>query len=190
MQRYIEYEKTRCKSLVFKISPSSGFQNILTKLNSIEFTGCNLTNEQITYAVLELINNSLRAHREADHDLPIRLRFMIDEKGLEIYLQDWGGGFDISKLPYNIHEDATEIDVHDDRFENYRNEHGYQRFGLGLYLAKKTFNYFSIFFIDENGSETTWESGNSAGTVVRLRTYSYTPTQNNDEVFYEEPARL
>jgi anti-sigma regulatory factor (Ser/Thr protein kinase) len=170
MAKYIQYENRRYKKLTFRIFPSTDFQQILSKLNNVSFSHSTLTPEQIIYAVLELINNSLRAHREKAHDLPIYLRFAVDSDGYEVYLQDWGGGFDITRLPYDLYEDTGRINIHDENFEQYRLEHNHQRFGLGLYLAKKTFTHFNIYFIDEDGLETTWETGKSAGTVIHLRT--------------------
>ena len=79
MARYIQYEKKRYKKLSFRIFPSTDFQQILSKLNNVSFSHSSLTPEQIIYAVLELINNSLRAHREKEHDLPIYLRFAVEE---------------------------------------------------------------------------------------------------------------
>ncbi len=189
MARYIEYGKKRCKRLVIRISPNSDFQDILSQLNSIRFADCRLTSEQIIYAILELLNNSLRAHRERSHDLPIYLHFSADGDFLEIYLQDWGGGFDTSRLPYKLYEEVEKIDIHDERFESYRNNYHNKRFGLGLYLAKKTFHEFSLHFIDEDGLETDWETGKSAGTVITLRSYARKLPYVKEEE-HGKPARL
>jgi anti-sigma regulatory factor (Ser/Thr protein kinase) len=170
MIRYIQYSNTLCKSLKLTISPGSPFQKILATLNSVEYKGCTLTTEQINYAVLELLNNSLRAHRVRGVQEPILLRFSMKPHGLEVYLRDRGGGFDINALPYPIEEDPSNIDVHNEHFERYRRKHNYQRFGLGIYLAKKTFPRFSITFVDEKGRETEWEAGNPDGTVIVLST--------------------
>ena len=189
MARYIQYEKKRYKKLSFRIFPSTDFQQILSKLNNVSFSHSSLTPEQIIYAVLELINNSLRAHREKEHDLPIYLRFAVEENGYEVYMQDWGGGFDVSNLPYDLNEDTEHINIHDENFEQYRLEHNHQRFGLGLFLAKKTFTHFNLYFIDEDGMETTWESGNTAGTVIHLRTLSPTARAVSEETHEKSAPR-
>ncbi|MFO7850104.1 MAG: ATP-binding protein [Spirochaetia bacterium] len=165
------------------------FKKILNKLNDVYIPECGVTREQAVYAVLELLNNSLRAHRERGETTPIYLHFSIGKEGLEVYLQDWGGGFDVSSLPYDLNKNPEEINIHNEEFESYRREHRYKKFGLGLYLAKKTFHNFSLYFIDGNGSVTDWENGDIAGTVILLRTH--TPSgKYSDEAHNEEPARI
>lgn len=168
--RYIEYRNTKCKKLVFRISPQTPFQQILAKLNAIEFVGCSIASEHITYSVLELLNNSLRAQREKKKLEPILLKFEELQNGFNIYLRDWGGGFDINTLPYDINTRIEEINIHNEDFEQYRQTHDYLRFGLGLYLARKTFPYFSISFINTFEESVEWNPEKTAGTVIELHT--------------------
>ncbi len=189
MCRYIEYDKKRYRKLTFHIAPSTDFQKILAQLNKLRFADCKITQEQLIYAVLELLNNSLRAHRERRQNLPIHLYFLSEKKGYEVYLQDWGGGFDPSRLPYDINEEADNIDIHDECFEAYRNKHEHTRFGMGLYLAKRTFNDFKLYFIDEDGMETSWEGETCAGTVVQLRTFAQARAQEREKQ-HEKSAHL
>ena len=170
MDRYIEYGNTKCKKLVFRISPKTPFQEILAKLNRVKFVGSTIATEHITYSVLELLNNSLRAQRENNIHDPILLRFQERQEGFNIYLRDWGGGFDISSLPYDITSKVEDIDIHNEEFEQYRQEHEYLRFGLGLYLARKTFPFFSISFIDPDEEPIDWNPEITAGTVIELQT--------------------
>jgi len=167
---YIEYNDQKCRKLVFRISPNTPFQEILSKLNRIQFVGCSISTEHITYSVLELLNNSLRAQREQKNENPILLKFQKTRAGFTIYLRDWGGGFDISELPYDINTSIEEIDIHNQEFEQYRQAHEYMRFGLGLYLARKTFPVFSLFFIDHQEKPTDWNPKITAGTVIELHT--------------------
>jgi anti-sigma regulatory factor (Ser/Thr protein kinase) len=168
--RYIEYRNTKCKKLVFRISPQSPFQKILSKLSAVEFVGCSIASEHITYSVLELLNNSLRAQREKNRLEPIVLKFEELQNGFHIYLRDWGGGFDVNTLPYNINTRIEEIDIHNEEFEQYRQAHEYMRFGLGLYLARKTFPSFSISFINTYEEPVEWNPDLTAGTVIELHT--------------------
>ena len=170
MDRYIEYKSTKCKRLVFRIPPHTPFQQILAKLNDVKFVGCSISSEHITYSVLELLNNSLRAQRENRNSDPILLKFQEIHDGFNIYLRDWGGGFDINTLPYDIHTHVEEIDIHNEDFEEYRQAHEYMRFGLGLYLARKTFPYFSISFIDPQEEPVEWNPEITAGTVIEMHT--------------------
>lgn len=186
---YLEYKNKRSRKLVFRISPAMDFQKILTRLNDISIPNFGVTNEQAVYAVLELLNNSLRAQRENGKKDPIYLRFSVDSEGFEVYLQDWGGGFDVSGLPYDLDKNPEEINIHDEKFESYRQENGYLKFGLGLYLAKKTFHGFTLYFIDENGGVTRWENGDSVGTVIQLRAYPHS-VEPLEEAQNEKPARI
>ena len=167
---HIQYGKTFCRNLTITISPASPFARILATLNSVHYDGCRLTTEQVNYAVLELLNNSLRAHRDRGVRAPILLRFSMQPNGLSVYLRDRGGGFDTTQLPYRLHEDPSAIDVHNEAFEAYRREYNYTRFGMGIYLAKKTFPYFSLTFINGNGEPTAWGNGDTDGTIIELST--------------------
>jgi len=169
MKRYVAFEKKRCNNLVLKISPHTPFQDILARMEKIEFVGCSISSEHIIYSILELVNNSLRAQRSRKVEDPILLKIMTDSRGFEIELKDWGGGFDINSLPYSLDGDISEVNIHSEDFENYRQVHNYRRFGLGLYLARKTFHDFAIHFFDSEGNESEWVKGQSAGTRIKLR---------------------
>ena len=119
-KRYIEFEKKKCQSLTLRISPQTSFQYILARINKINFVGSNHPSEHIIYSILELLNNSLRAHRDRKVEKPILLEINTCSSGFEIQIQDWGGGFDIRSLPYSMNSDPDEIDIHDTEFEKYR----------------------------------------------------------------------
>ena len=169
MKKYVAFEKKRCTNLVLKISPHTSFQDILSRMEKIEFVGCSISSEHIIYSVLELVNNSLRAQRSRKVDDPILLNITAESHGFEIELKDWGGGFDVNSLPYSLEGDIGEVNIHSEDFENYRQFHNYRRFGLGLYLARKTFHDFAIHFFDSEGNDTEWVKGNSVGTRIKLR---------------------
>jgi anti-sigma regulatory factor (Ser/Thr protein kinase) len=169
---YIQYRNTLCRSLKINVSPASPFQHILAALNAIRYNGVALTTEQINYAVLELLNNSLRAHRSRGIKEPITLRFTMKPNGLHVSIKDRGGGFDPSTLPYDLTEDPERIDVHHPAFEAYRQHHNYARFGLGIYLAKKTFPRFTLSFIDHRGELREEHGEEIVGTVIELSTAS------------------
>jgi len=170
MKKYVAFGKKRCNNLVLKISPNTPFPDILARIEKIEFVGCPTPSEHIIYSILELINNSLRAHRNRKVDRPIELKIKTEEKNFLIDLKDWGGGFDVGTLPYKLEGAIEEIDIHSEEFENYRQTHNYRRFGLGLYLARKTFADFSLRFFDAQGTESDWVRGKSVGTRIQLRT--------------------
>lgn len=169
MKRYLAFGKKRCNNLVLKISPHTPFPDILARMEKIEFVGCMIPSEHIIYSILELINNSLRAHRNRKEDRPILLKMKTEKHGFEIDLKDWGGGFDVRALPYSLDGDISDVNIHSEEFESYRQVHNYQRFGLGLYLARKTFTDFSLRFFDDEGNESEWVKGKSVGTRITLR---------------------
>lgn len=165
---YILYQNRAYKQVSISIRPDAEFNDILLILNSLEFKECKQNEEQIIFAILELLNNSLRAHREKNIYECIRLIFRAEKKKLYISISDWGGGFDPNRLPYSIDEEPDNIDTNNEVFHQYRAKFNYLRFGIGLYVVKKTFSTFDLYFIDKQKQRVTWESGQAAGTCVEL----------------------
>jgi len=193
MKRYIEFKKKKYKKLELKIYPTISFQFVLSKMDLINFIGSGIPSEHIVYAVLELLNNSLRAHRKKHIKKPISLEFTTLSEGFEIVIRDWGGGFDLHSLPYNLDAEIDEINIHDEKFEQYRQENNYKKFGLGLYLARKTFPVFELSFFDRNRGRAAWSPGNTAGTEIRLRTSPSEDVyqiQADPEVLYEKQENI
>ena len=164
----IRFKTNPYKRVKLNINSKAGFNDLLATLNQIEINGAKVMSEHITYAVLELLNNSLRAHREKGIRKSITTDFSLKDGTLSIFIQDWGGGFDPSGLPYDIKKDPNQIDMHDEDFQVYREQHDYKRFGIGILIVKKTFDMFKLYFIDNNGEPVSWESGETAGTCIEL----------------------
>ncbi len=137
------------------------FHEILKKVNGLTIPDSPHDDEHTRYAVLELINNSLRAHREKGILENIRTEYKVKDDELEIIITDKGGGFDISKLPYDIGDSVDDVDTNDGRFQEYREENQYKRFGMGLLVAKRLFPIFSINFYDSEGNEVPYAAGRS-----------------------------
>ncbi len=163
--RYLGYNKKKYRQIRFSFSGKVPFEKVLTALNRIDFNGCIQNDEQAVYAVLELVSNSLRAHREKEVQEKIVLRIKSEEDHVCFRLKDRGGGFDISGLPYDIHSPVEDINATSEEFEAYREQHNYRRFGMGLLLARKVFPGFRLSFEEEDGKV--------AGTVVDLSTKSF-----------------
>lgn len=168
MIKNIIFNNKTYKKININIKPQAEFNDILLVLNELHFEGYEDQEEQIIFAILELLNNSLRAHREKGIDKNILLMFHLQPSQLIITLQDWGGGFDPDNLPYELKEDVRNIDTNNDIFQQYREKFNYLRFGIGLYVVKKTFSTFDLYFIDNQKRKVTWESGLTAGTCVEL----------------------
>lgn len=151
----LTYREKSYQKLKFTFSKDISFQRILNTLNKVRFDGVVVNDEQAIYAILELVNNSLRAHREKDVKEKIILHLKASEDLLHIRLKDKGGGFDPESLPYNLFAPVEEIDTCSDAFEGYREKHQYRRFGMGLLLARKIFPGFRLSFYQENGHRGT-----------------------------------
>jgi anti-sigma regulatory factor (Ser/Thr protein kinase) len=170
MHEYIRYRGKKYRSVRLHIRTDADFNDILKELNEIELADVPISSEQIMYAILELINNSLRAQKEKRVRKKIFSEFSLAEDDrLFITIRDWGGGFDIAKLPYDLSASAEDVDTNSETFQNYREEHGYMRFGIGLYVVKKTFDSFKLYFIDEKLKPVRWESGKARGTCIELQ---------------------
>lgn len=168
---YLKHNGNKYKSVLLKISKTTDFSRILDELHQLLFAGIDKKNlENIRYSLLELVNNSIRAHKEKNEDRDILLRIKLSEDEVIITLKDWGGGFDINILPYDINQELNEIDINNQDFLNYREKYGYHRFGMGLFISKKTFNHFKLRFVGHKGEiQEAFEADNTAGTLIELR---------------------
>ena len=167
----IVYNRTSSSTVRINISPTVEFREILKVLNNIylpDYDG--IDHDNIKYAVMELLNNSLRAHREKRVNKTIITTFNTFNSHLTINIKDYGGGFDPGKLPYDLEKDHQEINPQSSSFIEYREKNNYLRFGMGLLLAKRTFAYFDLSFFNNYEKQVKWESGEAAGTIIRLST--------------------
>ncbi len=166
---YIKYKDKKYKTVTIKLSRNSDFNALLKEFNMLYFTDIGAEMEHIRYAVLELVNNSIRAHKERNVNDRIILNFMMQPEALQIKITDAGGGFDTAGLPYDIHDDVSQIDLNNEAFQAYREKHGYNRFGMGLLVTKRTFHDFSITFYDARGEQESWKAGETIGTIITMR---------------------
>jgi sensor histidine kinase regulating citrate/malate metabolism len=166
--RYIEYKQKNYRKLILNIAPDTEFNAILKVLNRLTFHGIQLNSDHIIFAVLELVNNSLRAHREKGINDRLRLEMGFNSDTLKIKIEDRGRGFDPARLPYKLDGDAEEVDLNSPDFQAYREKHGYLRFGMGLYLAKKTFSAFNLYFLDNELKPSEWGCSEIVGTCIEL----------------------
>lgn len=168
MSAVLAFREKNLIRLKISIFIHARFQEIYTVFNEIVFPFNHSERDTYTYAVLELVNNSLRAHREKDSSRPVEVTFRAQSGSIEIAVEDRGGGFDPARLPYDLDQDVSSIDLHGEAFQRYRQKHDNSRFGMGLYIAKRAFTGFSLEFIDEEGELVDWGSSNVAGTRILL----------------------
>lgn len=168
---YLKHNGKKYTSVVLKISRSTDFSRILDELHQLYFAGIEEKDlENIRYSILELVNNSIRAHQEMQEDRDILLRFKHTKDEVIITMKDWGGGFDKRKLPYDLDKEVDDLDINNQDFMDYRKKHGYNRFGMGLFITKKTFTHFKLNFIGHQGEiQEKYEAENTAGTYIEMR---------------------
>ncbi|MFQ3620250.1 MAG: ATP-binding protein [Spirochaetales bacterium] len=163
----IIYKKKKLRELRLKIHPHTKIHQIVPLLNHISFKPSLDKKDHVSYALLELINNSLRAHREKKIQEPILVKLRGDSTRLQVEVKDSGGGFDPTKLPYDIFSSQIPENLHTDPFVQYRRIHENKRFGIGLLIAKKVFHRFHLEFVDAEGNPRSWGDPAIVGTRIR-----------------------
>ena len=170
MSNYFDFQSKHSDQVTVNIHPEADFREILKTLDSIRFPEFVTNAENIKYAVLELISNSLRAHREKKVDKQVIAVFRAEDSKVDIEVKDFGGGFDPKRLPYALEAPPDMIDQTSDAFEEYQEKHNYLRFGMGLLVTKKTFPFFQVIFFDEEEQPVQWGQSEVTGTVIRVST--------------------
>jgi hypothetical protein len=170
MGNYFDFQSKRSDRVTVNIHPKADFREVLQTLQSIRFPDFIGNAENIKYAVLELISNSLRAHKEKKVDKQVKAVFRAGDSRIDVEVKDFGGGFDPDNLPYPLEAPVDTIDQTSDEFARYQKKHKYLRFGMGLLITKKTFPFFQVMFFDEQEKPVRWGQGVVKGTVIRVST--------------------
>jgi anti-sigma regulatory factor (Ser/Thr protein kinase) len=150
------------------ISGDAPFHEILKRVNCLTIPDSPHDDEHTRYAMLELINNSLRAHREKGVQEAIKTELEVRDNILNISITDRGGGFNLKKLPYNIEESVSEIDTNSSSFQTYREENQYRKFGMGLLIARRLFPLFKVSFVNEEGKTVPYSLTGVSGTRIEM----------------------
>ncbi len=166
--RHIVFQGRKYKRVVMNISGDASFHKILKQVNGLTIPDSPHDDEHTRYAMLELINNSLRAHREKGISDVIRTELYVKEETLDIHIIDRGGGFDVGELPYNIDDTIGDIDTNSGRFQEYRESNQYKKFGMGLIVARRLFPVFNVHFYDENEKDVPYASSGVVGTRIEM----------------------
>jgi anti-sigma regulatory factor (Ser/Thr protein kinase) len=167
MDQTLWVDGKRSKTIRVKMNPLSDFRGVIHAFDSIRLPRTAIDPENLKFAILELINNSLRAHKERGEERDILVDITIADGRLHLAIRDYGGGFDPSLLPYPLDSDPAALDIHTQAFHQYQEKNGYKRFGMGIYLAKKTFEQFQLIFLDERDIPVSWAPGRIVGTLIR-----------------------
>lgn len=134
----------------------------------MSLTECRCDEENGRYALLELLNNSLRAHRTHAVAEKIHVKIVADDDAMRITISDRGRGFDLASLPYDMETPVDEIDTDGVAFQEYREAAQYTRFGMGLLTARRVFSDFVLVFVDAEDGPVEFSSGNVVGTRISL----------------------
>jgi anti-sigma regulatory factor (Ser/Thr protein kinase) len=158
----------RSRTIRLSVNPRADFREVIRTLEAITLPPVRISNEHVRFAVLELLNNSIRAHKEKGEPRDISVDLTLADGKLVVSIRDYGGGFDPGKLPYRLEEDPALLDLHSSKFEEYQKRNGFKRFGMGIYIAKKTFDDFRLVFLDERDQPMAWRAGKTAGTLITV----------------------
>ena len=164
MEAYLHYDGKKTRVVELSISPVAQFPKIVQIMSAIEipgFAGADL----VRYAVLELVSNSIRAHREKKTDHKVRVVFSISGTKLNVQVEDRGGGFNPEVLPYDFSENPEQVDLNSESFQNYRLKNRNERFGMGLLSVRRTFSRFHLSFVTDKGMQSSW-SPEVLGTCI------------------------
>ena len=156
------------RRISMSINPHVEFKQIIDILDDLELPQADVKSREIRYAVLEMINNSLRAHRDFKINEPFTVTFEFVNPELNIVIEDRGPGFDTRSLPYSLNDDPDKLDFKSDSFREYSRKHDFKRFGMGLCLVRKTFSSFELSFLNSNGQLVEWEKGKICGTRIKV----------------------
>ncbi|MGA2480884.1 MAG: ATP-binding protein [Spirochaetia bacterium] len=156
------------RTIRLTVSPHADFRQVIRILGEIQIPPTQVSDEHIRFAILELLNNSIRAHREKAEPRDILIDMTVDDGRLVVAIRDFGGGFDPTRLPYELNADPATLNLQSPSFEEYQKRNGYKRFGMGIYVAKKTFSEFRLVFLDTRDVPAPWTPGKVAGTLITL----------------------
>ena len=163
------------RTIRLAVSPHADFREVIRTLGEIQIPPTRVNDEHIRFAVLELLNNSIRAHREKEESRDILVDLTVADGRLVVAIRDFGGGFDPKRLPYDLDADPSTLDLQSPSFEDYQKRNGYKRFGMGIYVAKKTFSEFRLVFLDIRDRPSPWTSGGVIGTLITLAVQTQGP---------------
>jgi anti-sigma regulatory factor (Ser/Thr protein kinase) len=182
-------EGKRSRTIHLAVSPQADFRSVIQSLESIVLPPLAVNQEHLRFAILELLNNSIRAHRERKETRDIQVALAVTDGRLLVSVRDFGGGFDTRSLPYDVSADLSRLDLHSPEFLDYQERNGFKRFGMGIYVAKKTSDELRLEFLDEKGQPAPWEKGRTEGTLVTLSVSTGPDRAESGQAAVEETAR-
>lgn len=164
----IIYEGEERKSVRITVSPNCRFNAVLGIFSALRFPDSGVSDDKISFAILELVSNSMRAHNERGSEDAVVVRLWVEGNTMMATVADRGGGFDPALLPYSIDAPVESVDVLAPEFIAYRERYENARFGMGLVAVRKIFPIFTLKFVDRADAELAWPSPRIEGTTILL----------------------
>ncbi len=166
----ITFNEKKCNKVKFKCKSGTSTVHVLEILDKIKFPLPLVEEETLKFLILELLTNSLRASDEIKSAVPVETYIEINGNDLIITVQDGAGGFDTSVLPYEISQEPSHIDILSEDFIKYREQYGFERFGMGLYSVKVWSDKFDLCFVDDAGNCVDYKGAGSVnGTRISFQ---------------------
>jgi hypothetical protein len=116
-RRALEVNGRQSRTVRLTVSPEADFREVIRTIHAIVIPPVRVSAEHLRFAVLELLNNSVRAHREKGEARSISVDMTVAEAGMVVAIRDFGGGFDPQRLPYDLDADPATLDLHSPAFE-------------------------------------------------------------------------
>jgi anti-sigma regulatory factor (Ser/Thr protein kinase) len=166
----IRYSNREFTHVQLSFTRENRIKDILGVLMDMEIPLRRKEHHNWEFVVLELLTNSIRASIESQSTEKIGLVLNVRRNLLTTMVKDGAGGFDFTQLPFDPFAPVQNINVFSRSFENYRLKHKYQRYGLGIFSAKRFADEFDMFMIDHKGNKTLqFEKSEIYGTVVSFK---------------------
>ena len=88
----LQMNDKRSRTIRLSVNPRADFRDVIRTLESITLPRVRVSNEHVRFAVLELLNNSIRAHKEKREPRDISIDLTMTDGKLVVTIRDYGGG--------------------------------------------------------------------------------------------------
>lgn len=159
-------EKVNVKSLTLKFNKDSKEHSAMNFINNNflipDYYNIDEEQKKLYYlGIHELINNSIRASKEKNINIPISLEIKYEMDKIIIKIIDYAGGFDVEGTCFGKHLQSAGKE----HCEYIEKTH---RGGMGLKMASKIFDSFKIIFLDRNKKPSNFIEGQIEKTIIKL----------------------
>lgn len=143
------------------IPSNTTFNKIITEIHTLSLPIQFPVMSHIHSALLEVIHNAVRAHREQGISDEVSVKITVYHEELSIIITDKGGGFNLESLPCSA---ESPIDIN--KIQSHRKQYHHRRFGMGLIMVQRIFPSFSIHFYNEKENDIPYIPNKVVGTRI------------------------